>query len=296
MSSSDAKNVHAGHRQRLRQRAMENGAFSFLPHEILELLLTYCIDRRDVNPLAHALIDRFGSLHAVLEADLHELRSVPGVGDTTAAFLHVLGQLPGYLTWELFTGERYYIRSPYDAARRLHAYFRPMYAEKSVLISMDRAGRVLHLDPVSYGDDQQTPLPPREAINLAVRHHAYTIILAHNHPSGNVEPSKEDISTTETLSDALKLYDISIADHIIFSETDYYSMYHHREYHFPRKTRGIPLHDAPAAPILSDPLLWTPAPGPFACAHQDETDYAGVLDEKTAQRLFPFSSSDAEKT
>jgi len=286
MASTESKNVHAGHRQRLRDRCLQNGISALLPHEFLEFILTQVIRRRDVNPLAHELIATFGSLQAVLEASPEQLQQVHGVGEQTALFLNALGYLPARIASDAMNAGKYYVGNPHEAATYLHAYLRPAYLEQSALLCLDAYCRVLHVDSISMGDDTQTMVHAQTLAQLAQRHRARSVILAHNHPSGNAMPSREDVEATRILGNALALYEISLIDHIIVSDNGYYSMLAHRDVLFP-DLPGLP--DVSAAPSLSQGLPLPPLRGYPQLPNSgdgEDVGYAALLGKRI---VYPFS-------
>lgn len=217
--------IHAGHRERLRERFRAAGLSAFSEHEILELLLTYAIPRQDVNPLAHALIDTFGSLSAVLDAQESELLRVKGMGRQAALLLNMMPQLmQAYQISAL--GERPVITTLADARRYLAPLFIGAAQEHIYIICLDQAGRVLHRSLLHTGTVDQVALHPRTVVETALRHHAYSVILAHNHPSGVASPSQADIDVTRNITTALFMIGIRLVDHLIFAGEQAYSMHH----------------------------------------------------------------------
>jgi len=227
MADQKEKSIHAGHRERLRERLRREGLASFSEHEVLELLLTYAIAQRDVNPLAHELIARFGSLSNVLNADESELMRVSGVGSRAALLLSMMPQLMRYYQLNALGDKpviincaqaREYCRPLFVGAREEHAY----------MVCLDQSGRVLHLALMHTGTIDEVTLYPRRIVETALRHNAHSVVLAHNHPGGTAEPSQADMDTTRKLSAALGAIGIRLADHLIFSGEDVYSMIHAR--------------------------------------------------------------------
>lgn len=215
--------IHAGHRARLRERFLQEGIGSFSEHEVLELLLMYAIPQRDVNPLAHALLDTFGSLSAVLEADVSELMRVSGVGLNTAALIALMPQLMGYYHRSAM-GDRPVIHNLAVARQYAGALFIGVHEERVYMICLDQNGRVLHPALLHKGTIDEVKLYPREVVETAIRYHAHAVLLAHNHPSGRAEPSMEDYQTTRRVIDALGVISVRVVDHLIFAGEDVYSM------------------------------------------------------------------------
>lgn len=221
--------IHTGHRTRLRGRFLREGLAGFSEHEVLELLLTYAIPQRDVNPLAHALIAQFGSLGGVLEADVSELMRVCGVGMNAASLICLMPQLMGYYRRSAM-GERPVIVNLMTAKHYVGALFIGLHEEHVYMVCLDQSGRVLHPALLHRGTIDEVALYPREVVETALRYHAHAVILAHNHLSGVALPSQADYVTTRKVIDALAVISVRVVDHLIFSEDDVYSMTMHSEF------------------------------------------------------------------
>ena len=217
------KSIHAGHRERLRQRLRTAGLAPFSEHEVLELLLTYAIPQRDVNPLAHELIAVFGSLNAVLGADEHELLRVKGMGKSAALLLTMMPQLMRYCQMNAL-GERPRIVTLHDARTYCAPLFFGVTQEQIYMLCLDQAGHVLHRSLLHTGMVDRVALHPRMVVETALRHKAYSVILAHNHPSGVASPSQPDLDVTKQITTALYLIGIQLVDHMIFAGREAYSM------------------------------------------------------------------------
>ncbi len=216
-------NVHDGHRGRLKERYVEYGLDSFSELHVLELLLFFCIPRGDVNPLAHRLLERFGSLAGVMDASEQELMSVKGVGSNTAMFLRLIPQF----------SRRYLISrnekgAILDTADKSGEFIVPYYfgveEERIYLISLDARLRVLSVDMVSGGDVSSAQISVRKLVACAIDKKAVNVILAHNHPSGALHPSDEDAAVTRQVRTAMKMMGIEMVDHIIVANNEYSSM------------------------------------------------------------------------
>ncbi|MEL7609239.1 MAG: DNA repair protein RadC [Bacillota bacterium] len=204
--------VHAGHRARLRKRLMDHGLNGFEDHEALELLLTYGIPRRDTNELAHRLMKRYGSLAGVFGADARDLMLTKDVGEQAAALLSLVGALMLRIKKP---GRNERLRTPADVMSYCITLLEGFSYETLFAISLDKSGRVLFADRISQGTLDQTVIHPRLVVESALRHQAHSVILAHNHPSGDVRPSKEDREATEDIRSALATIGIGLSDHMI---------------------------------------------------------------------------------
>ncbi|MEN6470584.1 MAG: DNA repair protein RadC [Clostridiaceae bacterium] len=213
--------MHEGHRERLRQTYLAQGIDAFHEHQALELLLTYAIPRKDVNELAHRLIARFGSLKAVLSADPYELQKEPGVGEQAAVLLSLTGALSKKAA-KAHGSQR--LNTPLEAARFCKTLFVDKRYEAMYAISLDKKRCVLHFDLISSGTLLETAAYPRLVAECALRHGANSVILAHNHPSGDATPSAEDLSTTQMMLRTLEPLGIALNDHIVVGADEAYSM------------------------------------------------------------------------
>lgn len=215
---------HDGHRERMRQRARETEMRGFQPHEVLEFLLMYAIPRRDVNPLAHALIEHFGSLSGVLDARPEELMQVPGVGENAATLLSSLVSI-----FSIYQQDRWRDRPGLNTRREAGEFCTTLFArqkvESMVLVCLDVHKAVLASETLSQGTVSETPLYPREVISYALRHHAHSVLLAHNHPSGDTRPSAEDVAITHEIRDALRPLGIALEDHFIVAGSKFTSLW-----------------------------------------------------------------------
>lgn len=214
---------HDGHRSRLRRRALETDMQGFQPHEVLEFLLTFAIPRKDVNPLAHALIDRFGSLSGVLDAKAEELAQVPGMGENAAALLASLVNI-----WAFYQRDRWGERPRLATRRMAGEYCTAMFArqktESMVLVCLDVHKAVLATETLMRGTVDETPLYMRGVVECALRHRAHSVLLVHNHPSGQLDPSPGDIAVSAQVKSALETVEIQLLDHIIVAGARYASL------------------------------------------------------------------------
>ncbi len=220
---SEQISVHKGHRERLKQRMLREGLQGFAPHEVLELLLCFAIPQRDVNPLAHQLLALFGSVSAVLEASAEELMRCPGVGANAAALLAMMPQLSGYYMRDKLR-ERPTLQNATDAGEYCRTLFFGMASEVVYMICLDAQARVIHPALLQQGTIDESTVYARDIMETALRHNAYTVLLAHNHPGGSPVPSPADYEVTKMAIDTLAVVNISVIDHLIVSGGEYISM------------------------------------------------------------------------
>ena len=216
--------IHGGHRQRLRDRFVEQGLDSFTQIQVLELALFYCIPRQDTNELAHRLLERFGSFSQVLDADLTDLMSVKGIGENTAVFLKLLPAVGRFYQVDLAALEG----SPLLTTDACGAYLLPRFVgrcnETVFLLCLDAKGKVICCRLMGEGGINSAGVPIRKIVETALSTKATTVVLAHNHPSGIALPSKEDITATLRVATALDAVDVVLADHLVVADGDYTSM------------------------------------------------------------------------
>ena len=211
------KPSYMGHRQRLREKFAAGGLGNFLDHETLELLLTYCIARRDTKPLAWALIKRFGNLSAVLDAPVEELCAVPGIGEHSAQFLKLIRSVFKKYSLEEVK-EKQIIRTPQEVVAYCNASLAGQTDECVELIYLSVRNTVIGTQIVATGLIDRVAVSARKIVECALQAKACAIILVHNHPSGDVTPSKEDIQLTQEVIRAAALFNIRIHDHIIIGK------------------------------------------------------------------------------
>jgi DNA repair protein RadC len=210
-----------GHRRRLRERFQE--APRAVPdYELLELLLTYAIPRRDVKPLAKALLERFGSFKGVLSASPAELREVDGAGKGTGAFLGaVRAAVERFMAAEARRADA--LTSPAAVAAYCRASLEGLRNEVFEVVYLNTRNRVLRTERLSEGTVDQTAVYPRRVVQGALENRAAAVILVHNHPSGDPSPSAEDKALTRRLCAAGKLVDIPVLDHVIVGDGRHFS-------------------------------------------------------------------------
>ena len=217
------ESIHKGHRERLKQRFLEEGLDNFTDIQVLELLLFFAIPVKDTNPLAHALLDHFGSLSQVLEADVEELKKVPGIKDHAATLLALVTQLCRY--YQVSSAQQNQVLTTLeDCGRYLVPRFFGRTKETVFLLCLDAKCKVLCCKEIGEGSVNSASISARKVVETALAANATTVVLAHNHPSGIAVPSNEDIQTTQRIAAALYAVEIHLADHIVVAEGDYVSM------------------------------------------------------------------------
>ncbi len=219
---TDPKNDNLGHRERLRERFMTAGVEAFHEHEVLELLLSFAIPRRDVKPPAKDLLRRFGSLREVLDADPEELQQVRGIGSHASTLLKLVKSLAA-----LYLKQRARQKTPVTCTRELIDFCRTTLGgkrdEEFCVLYLDAQNQLIEFETIQRGIVNQAVVYPRQVLEGALKKKASAIILAHNHPSGHVRPSDADIRLTRTIQDIAKFVDIPVHDHLIVGEGSVFS-------------------------------------------------------------------------
>lgn len=237
---AEKKQIHSGHRQRMHDRVRDYGLDSLAEHEALEYLLYFTNARKNTNPIAHALIQRFGSFAGVLEASEEELCTVEGVGPATARLLHLLPSVSRCYRRSRAREKRRFTTSE-EIGEYLMAQFHGKLREEVLLVSLDDQGRIRRTAWVSTGGADQVGLPVKKVVSEAVRMGADAVVLSHNHPGGNVLPSREDLAATEEILRGLAMVEIRLLDHVIVTETEYCSL---------RQENRLPIYDVHSGQVL----------------------------------------------
>lgn len=217
---------YLGHRERLRRRFLLGGGRDMPDYELLELLLTIAIPRRDVKPLAKELIRKFGSFAEVVNAPLEELMLVKGVKENTAAVLRIVRECSVRSSWQSLKGTDAPVISDFDAmvdyCRSAMAY---QMVEEFRIIFLNSKLYVIGEEIQQRGTVDQVAIHPREVIKSAMMHGASAMILVHNYPSGIVTPSKADMEITKRIKEAAEAVSIRLFDHLIISKSSVYSFH-----------------------------------------------------------------------
>ena len=218
------ENIHKGHRERLRERFRENGLKPFSDVEAIELLLFYALPRCNTNEIAHRLLKRFGSYKAVMEADISELKSVEGVGESAALLIRLVSETNArYLSSER-GGGRNVLRSTEAAGEYLVPLFAYAKDELAFALSINSVGGIIRCHQLASGMINRVEFSARQIVEIAIRDNAAYIILAHNHLSDVALPSRADVAATTLIADTLASIGVCLVDHIIVSGEEYVSM------------------------------------------------------------------------
>ncbi len=217
-------NPHAGHRERLRQRFLKNGFNGLADYEALELLLTLCIPRRDVKPIAKALLKEFGNLRGVLDAPAEALTRMAGIGEVAPVALRIIREASLLYLRQTVEG-----RPVLDNMDKLEDFWRvrlgPLRHEVFEVAYLDNHYQLLEdgIERVEEGTIAETNVYPRKVMESALRKQAAHIVVAHNHPTGDVTPSDPDRHLTRALEHAGRPLGIKLIDHLIVGSRKTYS-------------------------------------------------------------------------
>lgn len=215
--------VHDGHREKMKNKLLEQGLDVFDDHNVLELLLFYSMPRKDTNPLAHELLNHFGSLEAVFEAPAEELSKINGIGENTITLLKLIPEV----------SRRYFIDKNkfdniLDSSKKAGDYLiaRYMYERDEVVyvLCLDSKCKVICCKELFRGVANSAEISVRKIAELALAKNATSIIISHNHTSGIALPSIEDEIATKRIKTALASMGIALSDHIIVADDDFVSM------------------------------------------------------------------------
>lgn len=212
-----------GHRKRLRERFRSGGRKALHDYELLELLLAYAIPRRDTKPQAKELMKRFGSFHQIFDENEDELESVTGIGESVSTLIRLVKAcMNRYI--EPAPDEGVAINSPEAVLDYIRLEFGNQKKEFFILLCLNTAGRVVHVQEMSQGTVNMAHVYPREVLKTALLKNASAVILVHNHPSGSLNPSSHDERLTNTLSEVSAHLGITVHDHIIVTKDNAYSI------------------------------------------------------------------------
>jgi DNA repair protein RadC len=212
-----------GHRERLRERFRRGGLEGFLPHEALELALTWAIPRRDVKGAARELVARFGGVFGALTAREEDLSNVEGLGPRTALFLRFLGELSAYALREKAPSRRR-VDSPAAVIEFLRFSLGGSREENFLVLFLNARNELLAMEVLQTGTVDHASVYPRKVVERALAHNAVSLILVHNHPSGHDEPSPQDIALTRRIAEAAQAVDMQVHDHLVVTRDGYSSL------------------------------------------------------------------------
>lgn len=214
---------HKGHRERMRKKYLLNGIDNFEPHEVLEFLLFYCVPMKNTSILAHRLLNEFGSISAVFDAPVDMLLDF-GLTESQATFLKLMPDVARlYIDDKHNNGDK--VISSDNVAQYILNKFIGREDENVLALLLDSKGKELFCGVVSKGSISTSEIPVRKIVDYALRYHARSVIIAHNHPSGVALPSRDDLLATANIKNALSLVGVRLVDHYIVADNDCVSLF-----------------------------------------------------------------------
>lgn len=203
-----------GHRARMRNTYINGGMDNVPDHNLLELFLSVIIPRKDVKELSYALINTFGSLEGVLNADVRDLMQIKGIGESTAVAISLIKDL--YKRASLNRNSRI---TSFNKIEDCFEYCRNLFAanvvENAYLITLDNHNNIINCHSVGTGSANQTEVDDKKLVATAIRDNAVSVVITHNHPNTAATPSAQDLSYSIKLSQMLEFVGIKLLDHII---------------------------------------------------------------------------------
>ncbi len=218
--------MHENHRNRLKTRFLKNGFQGESVHNLLESLLFYSIPRADTNPIAHRLLERFGSIKGVFDASFNDLEGVEGVGPQTAFLIKNTAALMRQYALEADGNEKIF-----KSISTIAQYFCRLFIGKSheclYMMLLNNRNGLIDCVLVSEGTVNSSAVNLRGIVEQALYKNASAIVLAHNHPNGHLKPSAEDIGMTENLDLSLRALDIALLDHLVIVHDRFHPIMQH---------------------------------------------------------------------
>lgn len=215
-----------GHKKRIRDRYRKDGLKGFHSYEVLELILSYSLVRKDTRKTAKDLIERFGGLTNVFNAPFEVLREVDGVGERTAALIKLFKDVGDFHLREDILARKE-IKSPQDVYDYLRFHYKGKHIEEFIVVYLDSAHKVIEVKSLFTGTIDKSAVYIRELIKEVLDLKSSALILAHNHPSGSTKPSEEDIQVSRKIKKALNYIEVELIDHIICGDGNFYSLKEH---------------------------------------------------------------------
>ena len=217
------KDLHTGHRNRVRKKFLESGFTDATPkHEILEMILFYSVPRKDTNALAHELLIKFGSLSGVLNASASELMKFPGVTENTVALFKLIME-----TSRVYQAESMSKGGVFSSADEMGTYLLGRFAgvteEQVAMLCLQNNGKFISFDIISHGDVSAVGVSSRKVVETVIERQAGMVVLAHNHPGGIALPSKTDLESTRRISEVLRHIGVRLFDHVVIADGDFVS-------------------------------------------------------------------------
>ena len=219
-----SKNIHAGHRNRLKEEIVSAEiSADKSPVKLLEMLLFYGTPQKDTSPMAHELIEKFGSLAGVLEADIDDIVKVSGITRNSASLIKLMLPILRAYTLEKQSAPAV-LKNPEEIGEYVFSKYFAINKECLSLLCLNHLGKVLSFEIVMSGSMDGVGISIREIITKVIKSDATAVVIAHNHPGGVALPPMEDVEATRMLKAALAAVSVELLDHIVIGDEDYVSM------------------------------------------------------------------------
>lgn len=215
IKSKSPSEMHKDHRKRMKETYLKTGFTGMSDVEKLEFILFFAIGRKDTNPVAHRLIDTFGSFQRVLEAPVNELSKVEGMGEHSAIFINSILNICAAYGANKIIDE---CLSTKNAARIARNLFLGAHIEKFFVVCLNKSNKIIQVKQVGEGTASEVKVDIRDITSAALHTNCERIILMHNHPKGSPEPSDEDVLFTMRALSSCILNDIEVLDHIVVAD------------------------------------------------------------------------------
>lgn len=212
----------AGHRKRIKDKYEQSGVVGWHDYEIVELVLSYAIPRKDTKPIAKELIKQFKTIAGVLDADPKALQRIEGLSSHSTTLLKLIKDL-AMIYQKQGLAKKDLLASPQLVYEYLKVNLKGLAQEEFWIVLLDTRNQLIATETVGKGVVNQAIVFPRQVVERALYHHACAVIISHNHPAGSLTPSKEDLNLTQAINQALKTVDIKLLDHIIVGGNEYLS-------------------------------------------------------------------------
>lgn len=218
-------NLHAGHRMRMRAQIKKMGLFNLSDVHFLEYLLTFVNKRSDTNPIAHALLNEFGSIKNIFNASTYALTKVKGVGEQTANFLQYMAVV-AHMYSKVGNKETTVLNTTRKIAEFLSRIFPPSDVEQFAVLVLNKNNTLKDYKVFNGTSHSHMSINSNELTDYLITHKANFIVFAHTHPHSSAQPSLSDIHTFSKLEPLINALSISIVDNIVIGDTNYYSLKH----------------------------------------------------------------------
>lgn len=226
-----ADNLHTGHRKRLKEEVLAQDFHeSMPPHKILEMLLFYGIPRKDTNPIAHELLNKFGSLRGVIEAEPEELFAVKGMTHNAAALIKLIMPIARRYETDVKANLNRKFASIDEIGEFLAKKHMGYGVETFAITNFKSNGELISCEIISKGDMSSVPLTVKAVVQNVLKHKAPCVIISHNHINKVAMPSRADLEMTKAIKDTLDNIGVNLLDHIIVSDNDFTSLAQSAQY------------------------------------------------------------------